>query len=85
MIGVRIGHRRTILIANSIADHPVGMAYLLGNWPTDHQATSIAGQLDDRRFISSIFDISPSTGRSATVVARQQVGVVVNRLVGMGL
>ena len=27
-------------ITDSIADHPVGMAYLLGNWPT------IAGRLE---------------------------------------
>ena len=26
------------------ADHPVGMAYLLGNWATDRQATAVAGR-----------------------------------------
>ena len=74
MIGDRIGRRRPILIA----DHQVGMAFLLGNWANDCRATRIVGRLDDRRLISSMFDISLPTGRSATAV-------VVNRLVGIGL
>ena len=40
--------------------------------------------LDNRRLISSMFDISPLTRSPATAVVGQQVGVIVNRLVGMG-
>ena len=61
------------------------MAFLFGNWGTDHRLTRIAGQLDDRRLISSMFDISLPTGCLVTAVARRQVGVDVNRLVGVGL
>ena len=64
------------VILPKVSDHPVGMAYLLGDW---------AGRLDDRRLISSMFNISPQTDCPATAVARRSVGVVVNRLVGMGL
>ena len=53
----------------------MGMAFLLGNWANDHGATRIVGRSDDRRLISSMFDTSLWTGRSATAV-------VVNRLVG---
>ena len=81
MIGDRIIRRRPYLIAN----HPVGMAFLLGNWATERWATRIAGRLNDHRLISFMFDISLPTGRSATAVAQRQVGMVVNHLVGMGL
>ena len=43
MIGNRISHRRPILIA----DHPVGMAYLMDNWTSDRRATKSVGRLDD--------------------------------------
>ena len=62
MIGNRIGRWRPILIA----DHPVGMAFLLGNWATDRRVTRIAGRLDDHQLISNMFDISLPTGRSTT-------------------
>ena len=72
-------------IAHSITDYPVGIVYLLGDWATDCQATRIAGQLDNHRLISSMFDISPSPRRPATTAARRRVDMIVNRLVGMGL
>ena len=31
--------------ADSSTDHPVGMAYLLGNWVIDHVVTAVAGRL----------------------------------------
>ena len=64
------------------------MAFLLANWTTDRRETRIAGgldhrRLDDHRLISSMFDISLLTDQAAAAVARQQVGMHVNRLVGM--
>ena len=78
--------------ADCTADHPVGMVYLLGNWATDRWAIARRSPGDrrhrptgDHRLISSMFDISLPTSRQAMTVARQLVGVFVNRLVGMGL
>ena len=34
-------------VADSSTDHPVGMAYLLGNWATDRQALAVAGRWID--------------------------------------
>ena len=62
-----------VCTGNSSADHPVGIAYLLGNWATDHWATTVAGQLDYCRLISSMFDISLPTDRPATAVAWRSV------------
>ena len=56
-------------MADSIADHPVGMAYSLGGWETDHRATATDGRWGDCRPISSIFDVSLATGSSATEVS----------------
>ena len=72
-------------IADSIGDHPVAMAYLLGNWATDCRAFAIAGLRGHHRLISSMFDISRPTDYPATAVALRSVSMVVNRLVGMGL
>ena len=52
---------------DSIVDHTVGMAYLLGDWVTNKRATRIAGRLDDRQFISSMFDNSSRTHCPAAV------------------
>ena len=41
---------------DSVADLPVGIAYLLGNWATDRRATAVAGRLGDHRLISNMFD-----------------------------
>ena len=49
-----------------MADHPVGMAYLLGDWATDRKATAVAGRQGDHWLISSMFDISSPTDRPAT-------------------
>ena len=72
-------------IADSIADHPVDMTYLLSYWATDSLATPVAELWEDHRLISSMFDISLLTSCSVMAVAWQSVGVFVNRLVGMGL
>ena len=50
-------------MTNFVANLPVGMAYLLGNWATDRRAIAVAGKLGDRRLISSMFDISLPTNR----------------------
>ena len=47
-------------ITASIADYPVGMAYLLGNWATDRQANAVSGRRGDCQLISSMFDVSPA-------------------------
>ena len=62
--------------ANSIADHPVGMAYLLGNW---NRWASGSPQL-----ISSMFD-SPLTDRSVTAVALRLAAQRQSNQVGMAL
>ena len=90
MIGDRIGRRRPIL---SPILSPITLWVWLICWATGR---SIAGRpespgdqnrraTEDRRLISSMFDILPPTRRRATAVARRRVGVIVNRLVGMAL
>ena len=50
------------------------MAYLLGNWATDRQATAIAGRLG-----------TADLYQACLIFHRRLVGVAVNRLVGMAL
>ena len=59
-------------MADSIADPPVGMAFILGDWASDCRAIAVTGRLGDRRLISSMFDISLPTDRSAMAVARHR-------------
>ena len=72
-------------MVDSMADHPVSMAYLLGDRATGCRVISVAGCREDRRLISSMFDISLPTDHPATAVTWRSVGVFVNRLVGMDL
>ena len=66
-------------MADSMADHPVGMAYLLGDLATDRWATAFAGRQGDRRLISSMFDISPPTDCPVTWRQRDPVGMALYR------
>ena len=66
------------------------MAYLLGNWATDHWGVageSAAEQLqgDHRQLISSMFDISLPTDPPAMAVARQSVAQQQRYAMGMAL
>ena len=63
----------------------MGMAYLLGNWATNHWAIAIAGRLGNRRLISNMLDISLATIRPATAVARRSATQGQSNLVGMAL
>ena len=54
-----------------MADHPVGMVYLLGDWATDCRETDVARQLGDRPLLSTMFDISPQIECPAMTVARR--------------
>ena len=71
------------VITDAIADHPVGMAYLLGDWATDHRVTAVTWRREDHRLISSMFDISLPTSRPSMADARQQshpVGMALKEL-----
>ena len=59
--------------ADSSTDHPVGMAYLLGNWATDHRA------------ISCMFDVSLLTDGPATAITQPRVTWQQGFPVGMAL
>ena len=88
VVGVLMGHAHLAIptchthlpTADSIANHPVVRAYILGEWATDHWVIAVA-----RRLISSMFDISPPTDHLATAIARRSVAQGESNLVGMAL
>ena len=72
-------------IADSIANRPVAMAYLLAYWVTDCWVTFIARRREDCPLISSKFDISLPTDCPVTGVTQQSVPRGESNLLGRPL
>ena len=59
--------------ADPSVNHPMGMAYQIGQLANHRQGTGIARRLVDGQLISSMFDISPTTGRLVMALALRPV------------